>query len=189
MAMIDLARLYALTDALVEKEKALKKYEEMMRTMCDLLPDMIWAKDLNERYLFANKAVCEKLLNTNSDFIIGQTDMDVARRERKGHENNGHPWHGFGEACHESDQIVLTTGKPYRRIEEDYVKGKLLTIDVRKFPLRDGTDKIVGVVGCARDVTGRHRRWNDYHPVETEKMPDWRKAPCRKEEEEEEDEN
>jgi PAS domain S-box-containing protein len=37
----------------------------LVRMMCDNVPDLIWAKDTEGRYLFANKAICEKLLNAD----------------------------------------------------------------------------------------------------------------------------
>lgn len=48
--------------ALRESETSARQLAGMLRMMCDNVPDMIWAKDLEGRYRFANKAVCEQLL-------------------------------------------------------------------------------------------------------------------------------
>lgn len=175
---IDLDKLQQLTDKLIDSDKALQKYCIMVKTMSNLLPIMCWVKDLDERYLFANKMVCDTLLHTDLDDLLGQTDMDIAQRERLGHEHDECPFHTFGEACHESDQFVLTTGKAYRRIEEGYIRGEKLTIDVRKYPFLDLEGNMAGVTGCARIVTVGKRRFGNGHPLKTEKLPDLKRELC-----------
>lgn len=49
--------------ALHDRETELQRLYQMFRLMSDTMPDMMWAKDLNKKYIFANKAVCENLLN------------------------------------------------------------------------------------------------------------------------------
>jgi PAS domain-containing protein len=40
----------------------------MFRLMADNMPDMLWAKDLDKKFIFVNKSVCEKLLQaTDTD--------------------------------------------------------------------------------------------------------------------------
>jgi len=101
----------------IETEQALEKsrsqyhsLSRMLRLMCDNVPDMIWAKDLDRRYLFANKAVCQNLLNAeDTGEPIGKTDLFFAERERNSHQ--GTPdWHTFGEVCQDSDSITMDTG-------------------------------------------------------------------------------
>jgi PAS domain-containing protein len=175
---IDIDGLQQLTNRLIESDKVLQKYCIMIRTMCDLLPIMCWVKDLEKRYLFANKMVCETLLHTELDDLLGQTDLDIAKRERLGHEHDKCPYHTFGEACHESDQFVLATGKAYRRIEEGYTRGEKLSIDVRKYPFLDLEENLAGVVGCARIVTVGKRRFENGHPLKTEKLPTLKRTYC-----------
>ena len=52
----ELARLVARRD---EEYEALSK---LVRRIADNAPDMIWAKDMDNRYLFANRALCDRLL-------------------------------------------------------------------------------------------------------------------------------
>ncbi len=133
-----------------------EKYQslwKMLRLMCDNVPDMIWAKDLEKRYIFANKAVCRKLLNAaDTDEPIGKTDMFFAGRERKRHPHDPQ-WHTFGEVCGDSDAITMEAGIPRQFHEYGNVQGKFLFLDVYKAPFLDENGKMIGTVGSARDVT------------------------------------
>ena len=80
--------------------------------MCDNVCDMIWAKDLEKRYLFTNYAVCEELLHAMStDEPIGKTDLFFAERERKHHPESP-DWYTFGEICQDSDLATLKKQTP-----------------------------------------------------------------------------
>jgi len=125
----------------------------MLRLMCDTMPDMLWAKDINKRYIFANQALCDHLLfakDTNEP--IGKTDMYFVARERALYPGNPE-WHTFGELCQDSDDITIQANKPMQFDEFGNVKGEFLFLDVRKAPLFDEAGNVIGVVGSARDVT------------------------------------
>lgn len=125
----------------------------MLRLMCDNVPDMIWAKDLENRFIFTNRAICEKLLHAqNTDEPIGKDDLFFAQRERAQHPDDP-AWHNFGENCVDSDRTVRDTRQALRFNEFGNVRGELLWLDVYKAPFWDANDALIGTVGCARDVT------------------------------------
>ena len=125
----------------------------LIRMMCDNAPDLIWAKDLEGRYLFANQAICDVLLNArDTDEPIGKTDLYFACRERDEHPEDP-DWHTFGEVCVDSDQVVLTSKRAGRFDEFGNVRGKFLRLDVHKVPFFDADGELIGTVGCGRDVT------------------------------------
>ncbi len=137
-------------------EESQQKYKElsiMFRTISDNMSDMLWAKDLNKRFIFANKAVCDKLLIAkNVEEPVGKDDMYFVNRQRALHPDNP-VWHSFGEICIDSDQVVMTSGKPGQFDEFGNVQGKFLFLDVRKSPLFDANGKMIGTVGSAQDIT------------------------------------
>ncbi len=140
-------------DNLIKSEQKYKQLQKLFRNMADIMPDLLWAKDLNKKYIFANQSICENLLNAkDTDEPIGKDDMYFARRERASHPDNP-DWHTFGEICRDSDSIVLESGKTGQFDEFGNVKGKFLFLDVMKTPLRNEAGEIIGVVGTARDVT------------------------------------
>lgn len=138
---------------LSESEQKYKDIHRLFRTISNNMTDLFWAKDLDKRYVFANKAICDNLLNAiDTDEPIGKTDIQFAERERNSHPENPH-WHTFGEICQDSDQEIIDTQKPGRFDEYGYVKGKFLYLDVQKSPLFNDVGEMIGVVGSARDVT------------------------------------
>jgi len=137
---------------LASDERA-KRLATMLRLVSDNVPDMIWAKDLEKRYLFANKAICEQLLGAAStDEPIGRNDLFFAQRERARHPDNP-LWHTFGEICQETDDEALRSNRATQFDESGYVRGQFICLDVHKAPLFDDQGRVIGVVGSARNVT------------------------------------
>jgi diguanylate cyclase (GGDEF)-like protein/PAS domain S-box-containing protein len=149
--------------AMRESEERSRNLAALLRLMCDNVPDMIWAKDLESRYLFANKAICDQLLNTgDTEEPVGKNDMFFAQRERNSHVDNPQ-WHTFGELCQDSDAITLERGRPSVFEEFGNIKGKLLFLDVHKAPFLDEHGVVIGTVGSARDITGRKQAEDKLH--------------------------
>ena len=122
---------------------------KLTRRIADNAPDMIWAKDMENRYLFANRALCERLLMCKSpEAVVGKNDVYFADLERA----NGQR-HTFGEVCENSDEIVKTKQKNMRFVEDGLVRGQYLVLDVHKSPLLDESGAMIGTVGCGRDIT------------------------------------
>jgi len=147
-------------EGLRESERRYRSLYSMVRLMCDNVPDLIWSKDLDKKFIFANKSICDKLLNAkDTDEPIGKTDIYFADRERKSHPDYDQ-WHTFGEICRDSDSIVMKSRKSERFYEFGYVKGEFLLLDVYKAPFWDENGVMIGTVGCGRDVT-KEREVND----------------------------
>jgi len=153
----DVSDIWKFEDALRESEKKYHNLSTMLRLMSDNLPDMIWAKDLKKRYIFANKAICRGLLNAaDTTEPVGKQDMFFAKRERTLHADDPE-WHTFGEICRDTDQITMDAGTPQQFDEYGNVQGKFLFLDVHKAPFFDEHGEMIGTVGSARDVTDRKR--------------------------------
>lgn len=139
-------RLAELAD---QRQADYKTLYKLVRRIADNAPDMIWAKDMDNRYLFANRALCDKLLMcNNTEAVVGKNDVYFAELERA----NGQR-HTFGEVCENSDEIVKTKKKAMRFVEDGLVRGRYLVLDVHKAPLLDEMGAMVGTVGCGRDIT------------------------------------
>jgi hypothetical protein len=123
--------------------------QRMMKLMAETVPDMLWAKDLQNRYIFANKMIREQLLMCREvESPIGKTDLFFAERERAEGQV-----HTFGEICVNSDQMVKNSRQAGRFLEDGLVRGQYLVLDVHKAPLFDDNRNIIGTVGSGRDVT------------------------------------
>ncbi len=136
-----------------EGEHRYKHLLSLFRLMTDNMPDMLWAKDLDKRFIFTNKSICDNLLRaTSTDEPIGRTDLFFALRQRALHPENP-AWHTFGELCQDSDEVIINSGKPHQFDEFGNVGGKFLYLDVRKAPIMNDDGIMIGVVGSARDIT------------------------------------
>jgi diguanylate cyclase (GGDEF)-like protein/PAS domain S-box-containing protein len=141
--------------ALRASEDRANRLAAMLRLVSDNVPDMIWAKDLEQHYLFANKAMCEQLLCAGStDQVVGLDDLYFAQRERDDHPDNP-LWHTYGESCRATDSETLRQGKALQFEESGYVRGRWMVLDAYKAPLLDDHGLVIGTVGSARDVTAQ----------------------------------
>ena len=146
-----------LAQLLEEQRRALDGMAKLTRRIADNAPDMIWAKDMHNRYLFANRALCEQLLMCSSpEAAVGKNDSYFAACERA----NGQR-HTFGEICENSDEIVKKEQKAMRFIEDGLVRGQYLILDVHKAPLLDESGAMIGTVGCGRDITRERKIQKD----------------------------
>ncbi len=128
--------------------------DNFLKLISKHLPDMLWAKDLEGRYLYANDSICKNLLMATPDEVIGQVDVFFATRERNKHPQNKQ-WHTFGELCFNSDYVVLENMKPMRFEEYGNIKGELVYLDVNKAPLHDEEGNLIGTIGSGRDITAQ----------------------------------
>jgi PAS domain S-box-containing protein len=138
-----------------ESEERSRNLATLLRLMADNVPDMIWAKGLDKRFLFANRAMCQQLLNAaDTGEPVGKSDMFFALRERQRHPDDPE-WHTFGELCQDSDAITLERGTEAVFEEFGNIKGRLTYLDVHKAPFLNEKGQVIGTVGSARDITSR----------------------------------
>ena len=144
--------------ALWESQAEAQGLASLLRMMCDNVPDMIWAKDRENRYLFANTALCEKLLMArNTQEPVGRTFDYFAQRERAAPADgvDGADWYSFGQFSQDVDQHTLSRNEPTHFEESGNVGGRFVYLDVHQAPFVDAQGEVIGTVGSARDITER----------------------------------
>lgn len=125
----------------------------LMQTVCDNVPDLIWAKDVEHRYLFTNKANNEILLLAHTpDEPIEKNHDYFAQRILNG---KSHPdsTYQFSELFTTSDEETLASKQPMSFQEIGYILGQMICLDVYKAPLYDVDGELIGTIGSARVVT------------------------------------
>ncbi|MBK7267304.1 MAG: PAS domain-containing sensor histidine kinase [Ignavibacteriales bacterium] len=128
------------------------KIDSIFALMVENFPDMVWAKDLEGRFIYSNKS--------NDDFLgvdyygesIGKKDSYFFEREKSRHSEDKE-WITFGDLCQDSDTLVITEKKAVRSSEYGILRGQMLYLDVNKAPIFDSFGNITGTVGSGRDVT------------------------------------
>ena len=121
--------------------------------MCDNVPDLIWAKDMERKYTFANRALCESILFANDvDEPIGKSSkffFDRIKNEKPDNED----WHTIGDLSDHSDEFVYKFHKPIRVVISGYIRGRFVEIELQKAPFFDEEHNFIGLVGAGHDIT------------------------------------
>ncbi|MCX6284959.1 MAG: PAS domain S-box protein, partial [Bacteroidetes bacterium] len=137
-------------------QKSEKNYQDLtriFRLMADNMPDKLWAKDLEKKYLFTNKSHAEISLQAKDvKEPVGKTDLFFAERQRTLHPEDPR-YYTFGELCRDTDDIIMESKKAEKFEESGYLNGKYTIFDVYKAPIFDEKGEMIGTVGTAREVT------------------------------------
>ena len=123
------------------REMQLRSAERLLRDVIDGTNASIFLKDVEGRYITINKRL-EGLLGLRRDQVKGKTDLELYPRE-------------VAESYRRNDREVLESGRPIQ-VEEAVVlaDGRLGTMLMSKFPLRDEAGLIYGTCGISQDITG-----------------------------------
>lgn len=125
----------------------------LLQHICDNVPDLIWAKDIEHHYIFTNKSNCRTLLCVDStDIAIGKNHEFFSDKILKEFPEDPLAYQ-FSELCCQSDSEVLRTRQSMRFQEVGYVKGTLICLDVYKAPFYGADGELIGTVGSARIIT------------------------------------
>lgn len=140
-----------------DTEKALNKEQTLLRTLIDSMPDYIFVKDKEGRFLLSNNAHRKYHGVKSLKKIIGKTNFDLNSDEE-------------AQRFEGSDQIVFETGQSIQNIVEETHKhdGTPIWVMATKVPLRDEHGEIFAVLGTIRDFT-EHKKSEDVR-VENEHL-------------------
>jgi PAS domain S-box-containing protein len=127
-------------------EESLAKERNLLRTLMDNLPDYVFVKDTESRFLTTNAAHLHTLGVESVSEVVGKTDFDFFPQE-------------LAEQYYADEQMVIQSGSPLlNRVELVVDKaGRGRWFLTTKVPLRDHTGAITGLVGISRDITDRKR--------------------------------
>ncbi len=131
---------------LKEAEVALARERDLLRTLMDNLPDLIFVKDARGRFITINAALQSILGVAQLEDVVGKTDADFSPPE-------------LAAQYAADDQQVLTSGGPLTDREERHIDpdGDELWLLTSKIPIRDMDGTVSGLVGIGRNITKRKR--------------------------------
>lgn len=129
-----------------QAEMTLSQERELLRTLVDNLPEEVYVKDRERRFLLVNEWVMRSVGVQSADEIIGKRDEDFLP-----------PY--LAKQFADEEETIMRTGIPLLNDEHTpphkpspqrwYLRTKL--------PLRDVAGNIIGLVGLGRDITERKR--------------------------------
>ncbi len=143
--------LHILIDITDQRDVERKVAEErnLLRAIIDNIPDLIYAKDKDCKFIVANKAIVETLTagTDHKPDIIGKDD---------------YAFHSRSDAQRFIDREVnlLKSGELIEddlTIHKDPYTSDSYWISTNKVPLRDTTGNTIGLVGCGRNITKQHQ--------------------------------
>ena len=118
-------------------------YNKFYETVLNTIPGLIWIKDLNGTYVFCNNRL-EEYLGTNKLNIQGKTTYDFTDRES-------------ADLASKYDQEVIRKETPV--VSEEWITcaktGQKEFLEVKRIPMYNNQDGLIGVLGITRDITAR----------------------------------
>jgi two-component system sensor histidine kinase UhpB len=109
--------------------------------MFEILPDMVFVVDAEERILFVNQ-VAARALGKPAETIVGHLQSEMFQP-------------GLAQRHSQAIQQVLRTGEPLSTENQQDLHQHPVWIDTRLVPFRDPAGKVVAVIGIVRDVSER----------------------------------
>lgn len=123
-------------------EKQLAFERDLLRSLLDSIPDHVYFKDLDSRFIACSKELADRLGLQSTQEVIGKTDFDFFS------EQHARP-------AFEDEQAILRTGKPLvGKVEKEVLlDGSESWMLTSKMPFRGPTGEVVGTFGVSRDIT------------------------------------
>ena len=135
-------------DARAELAVALAQSEReraFLNSLYDAIPDLVWVKDMNGVYLSCNP-MFSRFFGASEHDIVGRTDHDFVSK-------------ALADSFRANDRAAIEAGRP--SINEEWITfatdGYHGLFETIKTPMRDHEGNPIGILGIARDITGRRR--------------------------------
>ena len=129
-----------------QAQEDLAREHDMLDTLIESIPDHIYFKDRESRFIRANRALVKVFgLNTQED-LLGKTDFDFFTGE-----------HAAQAHADEQDLLEGRRAVISKEEKETWPDGHESWVQTTKLPLHDGSGAIVGSFGISRDITERKR--------------------------------
>jgi len=132
------------TDASPARTDEILQERLILRTLIDNLPDFVFVKDAQSRFVILNTACAQQLGASRPEEVLGKSDADFVSPE-------------LAAQYLADEQALMRSGQVLHKEEPVQHKpsGEMRWSFTTKVPLRDDTGKIMGLMGIARDITKR----------------------------------
>jgi PAS domain S-box-containing protein len=124
-------------------QEALRGAERLQKAILDNIPDPVWLKDVEGRFLAVNQAFA-RFYGRPAESVIGETVFECARPEAD-------------RLSREDLQVMQERHSVVVEGPLTDAQGRTSWFETVKSPLFNERAEVVGTVGIARDITGRKR--------------------------------
>ncbi len=124
-------------------ERTIKNQLSFQETLMDTNPQLVSWKDLNLRYLGANRTFSTFFGLNDPSELISKTTKDVISDQ------------DYARWSQSADMAVINNRDAFRKVRRQLTdhEGNVAWIEVSKVPLRDQSGKIVGILSTAENIT------------------------------------
>jgi len=151
IAIINVILIKRLTRRMVKSRiHDVLREKNMLKQLFDNMPDYIYFKDRDSKFILANKHVALSAGVSDPDKLIGKTDMDFYDPK-------------YAKGYYEDEQRAMKEGKPIIAREEKTLDpdGHEIFISTSKIPIRDSKGNVIGIIGIGRDITEHKMAMSD----------------------------
>ncbi len=126
--------------------EALYQSEQMLQLVLNNIPQRVFWKDLELRYIGCNQSFADDAGLNTALAIIGKSDYELI-------------WRQSAEQYRRDDREVMESNRPKLDFEEpqELPDGTIRWLRSNKTPLHDRDGNVIGVLGTYEDVTERRR--------------------------------
>ncbi len=124
-------------------ERTIKDQLSFQETLMDTNPQLVSWKNLEFKYLGANRAFATFFGLNDPSEVISKSTRDVIRDQE------------YVQWSQSADVAVVNNREAFRKVRKKLTdhKGNVAWIEVNKVPLRDQSGKIVGILSTAENIT------------------------------------
>lgn len=125
---------------------------DFLRGLLDYIPDRIYFKDLQGRFILVSKSLADYLGAQNADEVVGKSDFDFFDKE-------------LAQAAFDDEQEVMRSGRAITgKVEEKLLlDGRTGWALVAKIPMRDAAGTVIGTCGISKYVTRLRETQDSLH--------------------------
>jgi diguanylate cyclase (GGDEF)-like protein/PAS domain S-box-containing protein len=127
-------------------EHKLEKEKSLINSLMEKIPESIYFKDLQSRFIRINKALSENFGIKDPEEAIGKTDFNFFSEEH-------------AKQAYNDEQRIIATGEPAVDIEEKetFRDKKDKWISTTKMPFYNEKGELIGTFGISRDITEKKK--------------------------------
>ncbi len=139
---IDVTDMMLVQEEIKKKEEALLKEKALMDALMNNVPDSIYFKDRQSKFLRVSKSMLQLFGLKSYEELMGKSDFDFFAEEH-------------ARPAYLVEQEIIKTGKAIIDLEEKEVleDGRVNWITTTKMPLIDNHGEIIGTFGISKNIS------------------------------------